>query len=124
MTRILFLLPFALPLLSASLPQEVAKRRQCVNQSGLAAPVVRDDNRLYFRGQPDPKHSYIAVFKGGRCPGLNRFSTVAIETTGVGYCEGDKVRALNLPTTIPGPICVIDHLEPFAGDVDDDLPAQ
>jgi hypothetical protein len=29
------------------------------------------------------------------------------------------VRALNLPTTIPGPICVIDHLEPFAGDVDD-----
>jgi hypothetical protein len=119
MIRAILLLALALPLLSAAPPQEAAKRKQCVNQFGLAAPVVRDDNRLYFRGQPDPKHSYIAVFKGGRCPGLNRFSTVAIETTGSGYCEGDKVRALNLPTTIPGPICVIDHLEPFAGDVDD-----
>lgn len=118
MIRALLMLPLALPLLSAAPPQKLA-RKACVIQSMVASPVVRDDNRLYFRGQPNPQHSYIAVFKGGQCPGLNRFSTVAIETTGAGYCEGDKVRAINLPTTIPGPMCVIDHLEPFAGDVDD-----
>ncbi|AQR72291.1 hypothetical protein [Sphingomonas sp. LM7] len=119
MTRIIFLLPLALPLLSAAPPQKAAKREPCVPATGLASPVVRDDNRLYFRGQPNPKYSYIAVFKGGRCPSLNRFSTVSIEASGSGYCEGDKVRALNPHSNIPGPVCVIDHLEPFAGDVDD-----
>jgi hypothetical protein len=118
MIRALFFLPLAAPLLSAAPPPQPV-RKLCVTQSTVASPVVRDDNRLYFRGQPDPRHSYSAVFKGGQCRGLNRFSTVAIETTGAGYCEGDKVRAINLPTTIPGPTCVIDHLEPFAGDMDD-----
>ena len=119
MNKALFLLPLALPLLSAASIQKAKNGRSCVIASGLAAPVVREDGRVYFRGQPDPKHSYIAVFKSGRCPGMNRFSTVVIETTGIGYCEGDKLRALNLPSTIPGPTCVLDHLEPFAGDVDD-----
>ncbi|WP_404337645.1 hypothetical protein AB2M62_02870 [Sphingomonas sp. MMS12-HWE2-04] len=119
MAKLLFLLPLALPLMSAAAPQKAKNGRQCVIASGLAAPVVRDDGRVYFRGQPDPKRSYIAVFKGGRCLGMNRFATVVVETTGAGYCEGDKLRALNLPSTIPGPICVLDHLEPFAGDVDD-----
>ncbi len=96
--------------------------RRCVLQSRVAAPVVRDDGRLYFRGQPDPKQSYIAVFKGGACPGLNAFATAIVETTGAGYCEGDKVRALATPGQIPGPICVVDHLAPFAGDVDDPVP--
>jgi hypothetical protein len=117
MIRIIALLPLA-ALVSAA-PVQDKPRKECVLQSRVAAPVVRDDNRLYFRGQPDPKHSYIAVFKGGSCPGMNRFSTVTIETTGTGYCEGDKVRTLNLPSTIPGPVCILDHLEPFAGDVDD-----
>jgi hypothetical protein len=99
-----------------------APDRRCVLQSRVAAPVVRDDGRLYFRGQPDTKQSYIALFKGGSCPGLNAFATPIVETTGAGYCEGDKVRAVNLPSQIPGPICVIDHLQPFAGDVDDPIP--
>lgn len=93
--------------------------RHCVLQSRVAAPVVRDDGRLYFRGQPDRKQSYIAVFKGGHCPGLNAFATAVVETSGAGFCEGDKVRALATPSQIAGPICVIDHLMPFAGDVDD-----
>ncbi|QGP80983.1 hypothetical protein [Sphingobium sp. CAP-1] len=96
--------------------------RRCVLQSRVAAPVVRDDGRLYFRGQPDRRQSYIAIFKGGACPGLNRFATASVETTGAGYCEGDKVRALATPSQIPGPLCVIDHLQPFAGDVDDPIP--
>lgn len=116
----IWILPLPALLLSAAPPPpDKAAPRQCVHQSHVASPIVRDDSRLYFRGEPDPRKSYIAVFKGGRCPGMNRFSTVVIETTGSGYCEGDKVRTLNLPSTIPGPICIIDHLQPFAGDVDE-----
>jgi hypothetical protein len=99
-----------------------APERRCVLQSRVAAPVVRDDRRLYFRGQPDRRQSYIAVFKGGDCSGLTPFATAVVETTGAGYCEGDKVRAVILPSAISGPICVIDHLMPFAGDVDDPVP--
>ncbi|SEJ23711.1 hypothetical protein SAMN05518849_10424 [Sphingobium sp. AP50] len=107
---------------SATMARKPVAEKRCVLQSRVAAPVVRDDGRLYFRGQPDRKQSYIAVFKGGACPGLNRFATAIVETTGAGYCEGDKVRALATPSQIPGPLCVIDHLMPFAGDVDDAVP--
>lgn len=96
--------------------------KHCVLQSRVAAPVVREDGRLYFRGQPDRRQSYIAIFKGGACPGLNAFATAIVETSSAGYCEGDKVRALATPSQIAGPICVIDHLHPFAGDVDDPVP--
>ena len=102
--------------------EDAAPAKRCVPQSLVAAPVVRDDGRLYFRGQPDRRQSYIVVFKGGECPGLNRFSIVAIETTGAGYCEGDKVQSRTTPTQIPGPRCVIDHLQPSAGDLDDPIP--
>ncbi|WP_156358441.1 hypothetical protein [Sphingobium sp. Leaf26] len=118
----LFLLGIGLATISVATAGEAVPDRRCVVQSRVAAPVVRDDGRLYFRGQPDRKQSYIAVFKGGFCPGLTPFATAAVETTGAGYCEGDKVRAVMLPNTIPGPICVIDHLMPFAGDVDDPVP--
>lgn len=97
--------------------------KRCILPSRVAGPVVRDDGRLYFRGEPDSRQSYLAVFKGGRCPGLDRFSAVAIETGATGYCEGDKVRSLDLPSTIPGPICIIDHFQPFDGEVDDPAPA-
>lgn len=99
-----------------------APERPCVMQSRVSAPVVRDDGRLYFRGQPDRKQSYIAVFKGGSCPGLTPFATAIVETSGAGYCEGDKVRPVIMPSQIAGPTCVIDRLMPFAGDVDDPVP--
>jgi len=108
-------------LMSASLSARVPDK-PCVVQSRVAAPVVRDDGRLYFRGLPDRRQSYIAIFKGGRCPGLVPFAAVIVETSGAGYCEGDKVRALATPSQLPGPICVIDHLQLFAGDVDDPIP--
>lgn len=108
---------------SSVIAREPAPQRRCVLQRGVAAPVVRDDGRLYFRGQPDHKQSYIAVFKGGACAGLNPFATAILETTGAGYCEGDKVRAVLSPSQTPGPICVIDHLQPFSGNVDDPIPS-
>lgn len=104
-------------------PPGAAAGKRCILPSRVAAPVVRDDGRVYFRGQPDSGRSYLAVFKGGRCPGLNRFAVVAIETSGTGYCEGDRIRSLNPPSTIPGPACVIDHFQPFDGEVDDPAPA-
>ncbi|NWK97846.1 hypothetical protein DM806_19740 [Sphingobium lactosutens] len=96
--------------------------KSCVLREHVAAPVVRDDGRLYFRGQPDRRQSYIALFKGEACHKLNPFATAVVETSGAGYCEGDQVRFLILPSRIPGPICVIDHLAPFGGDVDDPIP--
>lgn len=111
---------FGLVLTVPAQAKTVGKR--CVLQSRVAAPVVRDDGRLYFRGQPDRRQSYIALFKGGACPGLNGFATAIVESTGAGYCEGDKVRAMATPSQIAGPLCVIDYLQPFAGDVDDPFP--
>jgi len=96
--------------------------RRCVMQSRVAAPVIRDDGRLYFRGTPDRRQSYIAIFKGEGCVGLNPFATPIVDTSGAGYCEGDKVRTVILPSSLPGHACIIDHLQPFAGDVDDPLP--
>lgn len=108
---------------SATLQSEPSTQAQagkrCILPGQVAGPTVRDDGRLYFRGEPNSHESYIAVFKGGECRGLNRFSTVTIETSGVGYCDGDKVRSFNPPSTIPGPACVIDHFLPFDGEVDD-----
>ncbi|WP_448661979.1 hypothetical protein ACG3SL_14985 [Sphingomonas sp. CJ20] len=112
MNRAYYLLPLALPLLSAAPLQNAGYTRQCIPQSLVAAPIARDDGSVFFRGQPDARRSYVAVFKGGRCPGINRFATIVIETTGAGYCEGDKLRAAIAPTAIPGPICILDHLEP------------
>ncbi|WP_311267929.1 hypothetical protein [Sphingobium sp. WCS2017Hpa-17] len=119
---VLLLAGIGLATASVALAGEVAPDRRCIVQSRVAAPVVREDGRLYFRGQPNRKQSYIAVFKGGSCPGLNAFATAVVETSGAGYCEGDKVRALATPSQIAGPICVIDHLQPFSGDVDDPVP--
>lgn len=113
---------FALVLALAAPAEAKHAARQCVLQSRVAAPVVRDDGRLYFRGQPDRKQSYIAVFKGGACASLNPFATAIVETSAAGYCEGDKVRAVMTPSAVPGPLCVIDHLQPFSGDVDDPFP--
>lgn len=116
------LLPLAAMVACAS-PGQTGKAPACVLRSGVAAPVVRDDGKLYFRGQPDQRQSYIAVFKGGDCPGLNRFAAVIVESSGDRYCEGDKVRAIMTPSQVPGPRCVIDRLQPFSGAVDDPITA-
>lgn len=121
--RIALVLAAGLLLGSTSLPAESPSTKttgkRCIVKEALAGPVVRDDGRVYFRGQPNSHLSYLAVFKGGRCPGLNRFAAVSIETSGPNYCAGDKLRSLNPPSTLPGPICVIDHFQPFDGEVDD-----
>lgn len=100
-------------------PSTETTGKRCIGKTALAGPVARDDGRVYFRGEPNSHRSYLAVFKGGRCPGLNRFAAVSIETDGPNYCAGDKLRSLNPPSTLPGPVCVIDHFQPFDGEVDD-----
>ncbi|AXB79526.1 hypothetical protein [Novosphingobium sp. P6W] len=103
-------------------PKPAVSGKLCVLRSALAGPTVRDDGLLYFRGQPDVRQSYIAVFKGGACRTLNPLAIVSLEMDGDRVCEGDKVRALMTATQVPGPACVIDRLQPFSGDVDGPLP--
>jgi hypothetical protein len=47
------------------------------------------------------------------CPGLRPLTTLIIETHGAEYCRGDRIRALDPGTTIPGPICVIGDWVPY-----------
>lgn len=94
----------------------------CVPRSGLAGPTVRDDGLVYFRGQPDPRRSYIAAFRGAGCAKFNPMAIVILETNGDRVCAGDKVRTTMTATQVPGRVCVIDHLIPFAGDVDTPVP--
>ncbi|MBF7015010.1 hypothetical protein QUC32_04990 [Novosphingobium resinovorum] len=91
-------------------------------RSNLAGPTVRDDGRVYFRGQPDPRRSYIAVFKGDACRKLNPLASLSVEPGGDLVCEGDRIRAVISASQIPGPACIIDHLAPFSGDIDDPVP--
>ncbi|MCJ2185772.1 hypothetical protein [Novosphingobium beihaiensis] len=102
-----------------SAPLSSDKGKRCIESAQVAAPVVRDDGLLYFRGQPDYKKSYIAVFKGESCRRLNQFASASIDSWQSRYCGGDTVRVYMPPTKVPGPSCVIDHFLPFAGHVDD-----
>ena len=95
------------------------RRPTCVLDTYVSGPVVRDDLLLYFQGEPDRRRSYLGRFKGGRCPLLTRFSSVIVERQGGRYCEGDKVHAFDPTTGGRGPACILDRLQPFAGDVDD-----
>ena len=47
------------------------------------------------------------------CPGLRPFNTLIVEVHGSQYCRGDRVRALEPGTTIPGPICILRDWVPY-----------
>lgn len=85
-------------------------------------PVVRDDGRVYFRGQPDRRQSYMAAFKGSACRALNPLAILRIESDGDRICEGDSISVMMTASQIPGPRCVIDRLVPFSGNVSDPDP--
>ena len=42
---------------------------------------------------------------GGRCPGLSDFSTIIVDHSSGQYCRGDRIRALEPGSIIPGPTC-------------------
>ena len=43
----------------------------------------------------------------GDCPGLRPLSTLIVETYGANYCRGDRFRANEAGSIIPGPSCVL-----------------
>lgn len=108
---------------SAGAARQSAPERPCVLRSTVAGPTVRDDGKVYFRGQPDPHRSYIVAFKGDACRKLNPLAILRLESDGSRICEGDRIGAVMTASQAPGPRCVIDRLVPFSGDIDDPVPA-
>lgn len=47
------------------------------------------------------------------CPGLRPDSTIIVEAHGDQYCRGDRIRALDPGTTIPGPWCQLGTFTPY-----------
>lgn len=107
----------------AGTARQSAPERPCVLRSTVAGPTVRDDGKVYFRGQPDPRRSYIVAFKGDACRKLNPLAILRLESDGSRICEGDRIGAVMTASQAPGPRCVIDRLVPFSGDIDDPVPA-
>jgi hypothetical protein len=47
------------------------------------------------------------------CPGLRPHNTLVVEVHGSQYCRGDRVRAIEPGSTIPGPLCVLRDFTPY-----------
>jgi hypothetical protein len=50
---------------------------------------------------------------GADCPGMRPLSTLIIEAHGSQYCRGDRVRAVETQSAIPGPTCVLRDFVPY-----------
>jgi hypothetical protein len=50
---------------------------------------------------------------GADCPGMRPLSTLIVEAHGSQYCRGDRVRAVEAQSTIPGPTCVLRDFVPY-----------
>ena len=47
------------------------------------------------------------------CPGMRPMSTLVVEAHGSQYCRGDRVRAVETQSSIPGPYCVLRDFVPY-----------
>lgn len=47
------------------------------------------------------------------CPSLRPTSTLIVETFGSRYCRGDRVRASEPGSSIPGPYCLLGNFTPY-----------
>ena len=50
---------------------------------------------------------------GADCPSLRPLSTLIVEVHGSQYCRGDRVRAVETASAIPGPYCVLRDFVPY-----------
>lgn len=50
---------------------------------------------------------------GDKCPGLQDLSTIIAEVHGGQYCRGDRIRALEPGSIIPGPTCNLGDWIPY-----------
>jgi hypothetical protein len=50
---------------------------------------------------------------GASCPGLRELSTIFVEVHSGQYCRGDRIRAIETGSTIPGPSCNLRDWVPY-----------
>jgi len=50
---------------------------------------------------------------GGSCPGLRELSTVIVDVHGSEFCRGDRIRANEPGSIIPGPPCNLGEWVPY-----------
>jgi hypothetical protein len=46
-------------------------------------------------------------------PGMRPLASLIVEVHGRQYCRGDRVRAVESGTTIPGPVCILRDFVPY-----------
>jgi hypothetical protein len=87
--------------------------QRCVSaQTGVTENLtLLDPSRVTVRVG---SKKYVSTFRGGACPGGNdKFATLIVESFSGPYCEGDHVRLLSPPQTIPGPVCILGPFLPY-----------
>lgn len=50
---------------------------------------------------------------GADCPGMRPLTTLVVEAHGSQYCRGDRVRAVETQSSVPGPWCVLRDFVPY-----------
>ena len=66
--------------------------RRCIQSARIREIEVLDDRHLVFRMSRD---QYYLVQFDRRCPTMNRYSTIAYESTGTRVCALDSIHPLN-----------------------------
>jgi hypothetical protein len=98
----------------AELARQLAGRsageaQRCVPSSQLTSLEPIDRQTIAYRSGST---IYVNRLRS-ECPGLRPFVTLIVEAQGSQYCSGDRVRALESGTSIPGPICPLGHFVPY-----------
>ena len=99
----------------AELAQELQGRTEgaasdCVSVTpGRSLDIVSQDMLAYREGRT----IWVNRIPGG-CGGMRPFDTLVIEPFSPGrYCRGDRVRAMQPGTSIPGPFCRLGNFTPY-----------
>lgn len=87
----------------------------CVDRSQLGGPDIIDGRTILYR------QSLKRIWRNdpqGACPGLRPTATLIVEGYGSQLCSGDRFRAREPGSIIPGPYCRLGKFVPY------DLPAK
>jgi hypothetical protein len=83
--------------------------QSCINsQPGYSLQAVDSTTITYGSG------STLYVNRLGPCPGLRELSTIiVVSSSGSQYCRGDRIRANEPGSIIPGPTCNLGDWTPY-----------
>jgi hypothetical protein len=81
----------------------------CVDHARLGGPEIIDTRTLRYRdGRRIWRNDLPAA-----CPGLRPTATVIVEIYGSQLCRNDHVRAQEVGSVIPGPVCRLGKFTPY-----------